>query len=205
MKPEQHIEDLTAIRTMMERSTKFLSLTGWSGIMAGIYALGGALIANALLPADGAIYDIGQRQEVPANVSDLFLLAFSVLVLAIGTAVFLSVKKSKKIGETLWNPSARRLAVNMAIPLLTGGLFILILLAKGLIGLVLPSTLIFYGLTLLNASKFTYEEIKYLGVIDIALGLIAFYFTEYSLLVWSIGFGAMHIIAGIYLHLTYDK
>ena len=208
MKTEQeYIRDITEIRSMMERSTKFLTLTGWSGIMAGVYALAGACIAYKLLyfNRDEVIYNTLDRQEISGDVLNLFLLALVILVLAIGTAIFLPYRKSKESGERLWNSAVRRLVINMAIPLATGGIFILILFFKGLLGLIAPLTLIFYGLALLNASKFTYEEVKYLGIIEIVLGLIASYFIGYGLLFWAIGFGIMHIIYGIYMHLRYEK
>ncbi|MGF1584426.1 MAG: hypothetical protein ACFCUM_03825 [Bacteroidales bacterium] len=207
MKTEQeYIRDLTEIRSMMERSAKFLSLTGWSGIMAGIYALAGAYIAWKLFcfNPDDIIYQSTGRQVISANDLYLLLLALLILVLAVGTAIFLSYRKSKGNGERLWNPAARRLVINMAIPLGTGGVFIIILLLKGLAGLIIPVTLIFYGLALLNASKFTYEEVKYLGIIEIILGLAASYFVGYGLLLWATGFGVMHIIYGIFMHLKYE-
>lgn len=192
---------------MMERSTKFLSLTGWSGIMAGIYALIGAYIAYDWFHFHRDVTSLYETdtQDISVNSIKLFLLALGILVLAVGTAVFLSSRKSEKNGEKLWNSAARRLLINMAIPLVSGGIFIVILFSKGLLSLIAPLTLIFYGLALLNASKFTYEELKYLGLINIALGLIATYFLQYGLLFWAIGFGIMHIVYGIYMHLRYEK
>ncbi len=119
--------------------------------------------------------------------------------------MFLSYKKANKKGEKLWNPTAKRLLINMAVPLIVGGLLILILIFKGLIGLIAPFTLLFYGLALYNASKFTYEEVKSLGLIQIGLGLIGSYIVEYGLLLWALGFGLIHIIYGIYLHYRYEK
>ena len=208
MKSEQeYIRDLSEIRSMMERSTKFLSLTGWSGIMAGVYALAGAYIAyeffyfSAVSINDG----ISGGAEFSGNLSGLLVLALAVLVLALGTAVLLSWRKSRKSREKLWNPAARRLAINMAIPLVTGGLFILILFSKSIVELIAPASLIFYGLALLNASKFTYEELRSLGIVQVVLGLLASYFTGYALLFWAIGFGVMHIMYGILMHLKYEK
>jgi membrane-associated HD superfamily phosphohydrolase len=208
MKTEQdYTRDVTEIRSMMERSTKFLSLTGWSGIMAGIYALAGAYFANKFIYNNDVPvnYDKINLLDLSGVALDLFLLAVSILVLAIGTALFLSYRKTKKSNERLWNPSARRLVISMAVPLVTGGIFIVLLLSKGMFQLIVPSTLMFYGLSLSSASNFTYDEIKYLGIIEIVLGLIALCFIGDGLLFWSIGFGIMHIIFGIYLHLRYDK
>jgi NADH:ubiquinone oxidoreductase subunit K len=203
---KDYIKDLTEIRSMMERSVRFLSLTGWSGIMAGLYALAGAYIAWKIFyfnPVD-VVYYTTDGQALSGNIFNLFLLALAIMGLAIGTAIFLSYRKSRERGEMLWNSAARRLVVNMSIPLATGGIFILILFLKGLIGLIAPLTLIFYGMALLNASKFTYEDLKYLGIIEIVLGLFASYFIEYGLLFWALGFGVMHIIYGIYMHLRYE-
>lgn len=206
MKSEQeYIRDLTEIRSMMERSTRFLSLTGWSGIMAGIYALAGAYIAYRYFYPTVGTDIVLHWQEFSAEVLDLIILALAVLVLAVGTAVYLSHQKSQKAGERSWNSAARRLVLHMAIPLVTGGVLILILLSKSLIGLAAPVSLIFYGLALFNAGKFTYEEIRSLGIIQILLGLAASYFTGYALLFWAFGFGIMHIAYGIYMHLKYEK
>ncbi len=208
MKEEQeYIRDLTEIRSMMERSTRFLSLTGWSGIMAGIYALAGAYLAYRIiyLNEHEVTYNSLEAQQLSGSILQLVLLAIVVLVLAIGTAILLSYRKSRIKNYKLWNPATRRLLINLAIPLVTGGLFIIVLFSKGLLGLIAPSTLIFYGLALLNASKFTFEDVKYLGITQIVLGLAASYFIGYGLYFWAAGFGLMHIIYGIYMHLRYEK
>ncbi|MFO7978217.1 MAG: hypothetical protein R6U64_06110 [Bacteroidales bacterium] len=204
---QEYIKDLTEIRTMMERSTRFLSLTGWSGIMAGIYALLGAVIAWKLFytSGNGMLHSMLNREEITGNVTGLFLLALGVLVLAIGTAILFSYRKSRRKGEKLWNQAARRLVINLSLPLITGGILILILFSKGFFSLIAPMTLIFYGLALLNASKFTYDQLKYLGMIQVALGLIATWLPGYGLLLWAIGFGVMHIVYGIYMHLKLEQ
>lgn len=208
MKKEQdYTRDLTEIRSMMERSTKFLSLSGISGIMAGIYALVGAFVAFRFFYIENGsvIKNTINGQQLTQEVEYLILLAIAVLVLAVGTAIIFSLKKSGKQGEKLWNSSARRLVINMAIPLITGGIFILILISKGLYGFLAPASLVFYGLALVNASKFTFVEIKSLGIVQVLLGLLAFYFIELGLLLWAVGFGLMHIVYGIVMHLKYEK
>lgn len=192
---------------MMERSTKFLSLSGLSGILAGIYALVGAYLAYRLFysNSENAIYNKLPAQQISGDLGNLILLAIMVLVLAVGTAIYLSFKKATKNKEVLWNTVSQRLVLNMSVPLVTGGIFILILISKGVMEWVAPLTLIFYGLALINASKFTFKDLKYLGMILIVLGLISSYFTDLGLLFWAIGFGLMHIIYGIYMHLRYEK
>lgn len=206
-KERNYIQDITEIRSMMERSSKFLSLSGWAGIMAGIYALAGAYIAYAHFNfnPDRIYYDSGGMAEFSPTLYKVTGLAVVVLILALVTAILLSSNKAKKKGEKIWNATSRRLLVHMAVPLVSGGLLILVFISKGLIGLLVPATLIFYGLSLYNAGKYTIDEVKSLGITQIVLGLISSYFVEYGLLLWAAGFGIIHIIYGIYMHLRYER
>ncbi|WP_428663111.1 hypothetical protein [Runella sp.] len=202
MKEEQdYIRDIVQIRTIMERSSKFLSLAGWAGVMAGLYALAGTYIAYEVLDfnPDKIIY------TATGSLSKVIGLALIVLLLAIGTAILLSYNKATKRGEKLWNAIVKRLIINMAVPLIVGGLLILILIAKGLIGFIPPFSLLFYGLALFNAGRFTYEIMKSLGLIQIGLGLLSAYFVEYGLVCWALGFGVVHIVYGIYMHYRYER
>lgn len=206
-KEKDYVQDLTEIRSMMERSSKFLSLSGMAGVMAGIYALAGAYIAYRYFDFNpGHTYDSTlQSGRLTTDLLQIMVLAAVVLVLAVATAAVLSYRKAARRSEKLWNPTAKRLLANMAVPLIAGGLLILILLFKGLIGLVAPVSLIFYGLALYNASKFTYEDLRTLGLIEVALGLIGAYFVGYGLLLWALGFGVFHIIYGILMYYRYDR
>jgi hypothetical protein len=208
MKEEQkYLRDIAEIRSMMERSSKFLSLSGMAGVMAGIYALAGAFIAYRSFSFNpGEVVDPTLDFENPPSVLiKVVVLAVIVLVLAISTAIFLSQKKANKRGEKLWNHTSQQMLFHMAVPLVVGGLLILIFISKGFIGFVAPMTLVFYGLALYNASKFTYPEVKSMGLIEVVLGLVSTYFVGYGLLFWAIGFGVVHIIYGIYMHYRYER
>jgi hypothetical protein len=201
MKKEQdYIRDIAEIRSMMERSSRFLSLSGWAGVMAGTYALAGAYIAWKFLyfNPDGIEYTTG-------NSGNLVLLGGIVLALAIGTAMADSFRKARKRGEKAWNITSKRLLASMAVPLVAGGILVVILLIKGLMGLVAPLTLVFYGLALHNAGRYTFKEIKILGIAEIFLGLVSSYFIGYGLLFWAAGFGVVHIIYGAYMFYRYER
>lgn len=204
---KDYIQDLAEIRSMMERSSKFLSLSGLAGVMAGIYALAGAWIAYNVLEFTPQMVSSGYTGSgsSSANLTQLILLATTVLVLAVGTAIVFSYRKASKRGESAWNAVSRRLLAAMSVPLITGGVAVLILLSKGILILIAPLTLIFYGLALYNASKFSYEDVKYLGMIQIGLGLLGMLYTGYGLLLWAIGFGVVHILYGIYIHIRYER
>lgn len=199
---QEYLRDLTEIRSMMERSSKFLSLSGWAGIMAGIYALAGAHLAywNLEFNPDDLFYPAGQ-----SALGDLILLAVSVLILAISTAFYVSYKKARKKGESAWNPVSKKMLADMAVPLVTGGVLLLIFIAKDMLGLLAPSTLIFYGLGLYNGGRYTFAEIRYMGIAQILLGLMSIYALEYSMIIWAAGFGGVHIVYGIYMYFRYEK
>lgn len=199
MKEEKdYIQKLAEIRSMMEQSSKFLSLSGWAGIMAGSYALLGAYIAYNFLG-----FNTGEIPEESS--SRIYLLAILILGLALISAIFFSRRRAIKNKRPLWNFTTRRLIIDMAVPVITGAALILILISINLERLVVPLSLIFYGLALYNASKFTLNEVKVLGIVQLVIGLLSIYFSEYSLLWWSLGFGLAHIIYGIYMHYKYER
>lgn len=204
-KDKDYIKDIAEIRSMMERSSKFLSLSGWAGIMAGIYAIVGAYIAYAYFKFKPIEVIHSDLTKATSENIQIIILAIIILILSVGTAIFLSFKKSIKKEEKAWNSTSKRLIKNISIPLLTGGLLILIFLFKGYINLIAPLSLVFYGLALYSAGNFTYNEIKFLGIIKIILGILSFCFIKYSILLWAIGFGLFHIIYGIYIYIKHER
>ena len=199
-KEQDQLQNLAEIRSMMERSSRFMSLSGLAGVMAGIYALAGAAIVFTRFN-----FNPDSIVTKPDQLTYVIFTAISVMVLAIGTAIILSIKNARNKEEKAWNATSRRLLVNFAVPLFAGGILMLILLSKELVGLMAPFSLIFYGIALYSASKFTFDDVKFLGLIQIVLGLTGTYFIEYSLLCWTIGFGAIHIVYGLYLHFRYER
>lgn len=205
--------DLQHIRSLMDRSTRFLSLSGLSGVVAGVIALGGAFVAHRYIgthmdmPGDPLTYgsDGTARAGYWDHMAFLVGAALAVLVLALLGAYWFTWRRSRKLGQSLFDRTAVRLAVNMLIPLAAGGIFCLALLHYGLPGLVPSATLLFYGLALLNASKYTLEEIRWLGLSEVALGLIAAFWIGAGLLCWAIGFGVLHIFYGSLMYLRHDR
>ena len=201
-------EDLQAIREIMERSSKFLSLSGLAGIFAGVCALAGAGAAWFFLDSVQVNYNEYVSNADGALTSGigfyLALDAFMVLVFAVLGAVYFSYRKSRKAGHQFWTNSTRRLLFHLMLPLVSGGIIILILIFRNKLDLVVPFMLVFYGLALVNAGKFTFGEIHYLGLTNIALGILAAVFVNYGLLFWTIGFGLMHIVYGVVMYYRHE-
>ncbi|WP_074408299.1 MULTISPECIES: hypothetical protein [Aquimarina] len=192
MSTEEYLKDITEIKDMMNKSSRFFSLSGLSGIMAGIYALIGAAVAYYLVSISGRNYLILDGKIFNYILLDLVVVAF----LSIITAIILSITKAKKNNETLWNSASKRLLTAFLIPLVTGGIYIIIKISSDHYGLTGSLMLIFYGLALVNASKYTIGNVKYLGYIEIVLGLICAIYPGYGFWFWVLGFGIMHIIYG---------
>ncbi|MCG9970767.1 hypothetical protein [Christiangramia crocea] len=210
MENEKYLQDLSEIKNMMNRSSRFISLSGLAGVFAGCYAIIGAIIAKMLLSDSTSVYNENYDLVTTGNINSelttqLFAIAVAVLILAIGTAIFLTTRKARRNDQKIWDSTSKRLVVNFFAPLVAGGLFCLVLLQYGLIGLIAPCMLIFYGLALIHASKYTFADLRGLGYANLILGLIATQFIGYGLYFWAIGFGLFHIIYGIWMHNKYDR
>ena len=201
---QKHQEDLAHIRSMMERSSRFISLSGLSGVFAGLSALVGGLYAfqlfesNTLSYLDGHSYD-----ETKILVRELFLTASIVLFSALTFGIFFTIRKSRKNNLPIWTSATKNMLLNLAIPLFIGGVFCLALLAYKIYFLIAPATLLFYGLALINAEKYTFSDIKYLGFCELFLGCVSLFFLGYGLVFWIVGFGVLHILYGLIMFKKY--
>jgi hypothetical protein len=202
------IEDIKAIRKIMEESTRFFSLSGLSGVFAGATAVAGALVAYIFIFDNGTIrYEdyltTLSIQEALTIRLQLIADAAIVLILSVLFAFYFSIKKARKDGKNFLTPISKRLLINLLIPLASGGVFIIVLLLQNYIQLIVPCFLIFYGLALVNAGKFTFGEIFYLGILEIITGLVSAFIPGWGLIFWTLGFGILHIIYGLAMYRKY--
>ncbi len=210
---QQSLETLQDIKRMMERSSRFISLSGLSGISAGICALIGAWIAQPYVVGSKDYIIDTNLALVQAATNDysivtntwLFWIAGGTFVAALISAFIFTWIKSKKEGIPIWGTSAKRLLVNVSVPLLVGAIFLFKLIHYGTFGLIAPGCLLFYGLALINASKYTLTEIRYLGYLQILLGIINLWCVGYGLYFWAMGFGVLHIVYGTYMWWKYER
>ncbi len=195
-------DDLAHIRSMMERSSRFISLSGLSGIGAGIVGVVTGFIASRIIANSEGEYD-NTFYYSAETVQQLMILGISAFLLALFLGSFFIIRKSRKLGLMIWTSTTKATLIQLAIPLLVGGVFCLALIYYHLGGLIAGTTLIFYGLALVGSEKYTFKDIKYLGIIEIILGCISLFWIGKGLLFWTIGFGVLHIIYGIILYKKY--
>ncbi len=200
---EKYNQDLKEIKDIMNRSTRFISLSGLSGVSTGITALAGAYLTYLTFFKDHDYLVYHAVELNSESVRYLLLIAIGTLIVSIGMAIFFTTRKTKKQNQRIWDHQTKRLLINLSIPLITGGLLCLMLLLKGFIGLIPPLTLIFYGLALVNGSKYTLPEIRGLGLLEILLGLVAIQFIDYGLILWALGFGIFQMVYGLIIQRKY--
>jgi hypothetical protein len=209
--PKEQLDAIKDMRNLMERSSRFLSLSGLSGVAIGIIALLGATVLYLqfdLSPLNSGFEN--KLASIQATLDDknfLFLIADALIVLlvAVIAGILMSINQSKKLQLPSWDLTAKRLLINLFIPLAAGGVLCLIMMTKGELGYLIPVTLIFYGLSLVNASKYSFDEIRTLGILQTVLGLIAAWFPDYALLLWASGFGILHIGYGLLIHTKHQN
>ncbi len=205
MDQEKYIEDLKDIKDIMNRSSRFISLSGLSGVSAGVCALVGAYFAYQTVYHNQNYFEYSSAIVTLSSVKNLLVIGSLTFISALGSGLFFTYYKAKKSKQKLWDFQSKRLVLNLLLPLGTGAALCLILLYHNNINILAPLSLIFYGLALINASKYTLGEIRSLGVVQIILGLFGAAFIGYGMLLWAIGFGVLHIIYGIAMHLKYKS
>lgn len=208
---KEQLEAIRDIRKLMERSSRFLSLSGLAGIVIGTAAITGIAAAYAYM---GLAIDQGGYHTLILNENGqpnedvfrfLLMDVLLVLVFSIATVTIMAMKKAKKQGLPIWDGTAKRMTEQLAVPMLAGAILSMILLRHGLVGFIAPVSLIFYGLALFNASKYTVDDIQYFGIAEILTGLLAAIFIDYGLLFWAFGFGVLHIVYGTRIYFKYEK
>ena len=206
---KDQLETLNEIKNLMERSARFVSLSGIAGIAAGSVAILGAVFISIFFHTGffeqipGIMIQSKDQQSV--NLTSLFAILFTVFILALILTIYFSSRKAKSRNIIFWDSMAKRVFINFFIFLFTGGIFCMILFYYGIYFLIVSAMLTFYGFALINISKITFNEITQLGILEICLGIIAAFVTVYPLLIWTIGFGILHVIYGIYVYLKYER
>lgn len=205
---QQSLEDIQHIKKMMERSSRFISLSGLSGIAAGICALAGAWFASQQIHCwvkGDCQLGLLINSAGDELINSLFWIATLTFVGAFLSAFIFTYLRSKKNGTPMWGVSSMRLLWNTFIPVAVGAVFLIRMMQLGEFQMVAPGCLIFYGLALVNASKYTLGEVRYLGFGQIVLGIFNLWWLGYGLQFWAMGFGVLHIVYGAMMWWKYER
>ena len=201
-------DDIKTIKKIMEESSRFLSLSGLSGLFAGLAAIAGGCVAHyGILKSrtffiNDMLTNLSDKEISPMKIQ-LIADALIVLSIALAGSFYFSFRKARDKGQKIWTPVSRRLLISLLLPLIAGAFFILVLLFQNQWQLIVPATLIFYGLALISAGKFTYSEVFYLGLAELITGFASAFFPMLALLFWVLGFGVLHIGYGLIMYRKY--
>lgn len=203
MEQKDLFKELGQIRSLMEKSSKFVSISGLSGVLIGFYAILATLFGYyLLLKSEGPATQLTSYLTIT---NSFLALAILILVLSLLTGCLMARKKAKKYKQSIWNITSKSLLFAVSIPLLTGGILAFILFSQGYYQWIAGMLLIFYGLALAAGSIYTFKEVKWLGILEICLGLIALWLPDHGLMLWGLGFGVLHIIYGFIVYKKYES
>lgn len=196
LKPE---ESLNHIREMMSKSGKFRSLSGYAVICAGILTIVFSVAFCTLYDINPYNLNYDNLRLLPEeHYSTALLFAMLLLGMSVVAGLIFTKISANKRSEKLSGPGGRNFIYNITIPMGFALIFCFLLFGTHP-DLVLPVSLILYGLTLFNAGKFTHGALRYLGISQMFLSLICLGLMQYHILIWTFGFGIVHIAFGLYM------
>ncbi len=212
----ESMDTLKHIRNIMEKSSRFSSLSGWSAVSAGCIAIAGAWFAGSAMTAVGIqpknlslwseVHNLNFIVDLRTIVeSDIFIIALLTFIAAFSLTILFTYLRNRKQGISIWSATSKRVMMHVALPMLVSLFFLIRIIQFGIFGLIPPVCLLFYGLGLVNVGKYSLDEVKYLGFGMIVIGLVNCWFIQYGLYFWTAGFGLLHIVYGIYIWMKYEK
>ncbi len=199
----------------LAQSSRFISLSGLSGVSVGISGLFATYIAHRLVAsetkADKDMLSIvsgfdSYNETVHLFVGEnlIFLSIFTILF-ALLFSFYFTTAKSKKNNLSIWDGIVKRQLSVLSLPLIIGGIFISRLISTANFGFIIPVALIFYALSLINLRKYTSGDVAYLGYALLILGIVNLWIQRLGILFFALGFGIFHIIYGVVTFYFYER
>ena len=201
MSKKDYLKDISEIKNMMNKSSRFNSLSGISGIATGIYAIIGSLIGYQYVTKNNIEISNLDRFHFSLLFADLVLIIFLSLI----TSLIITRRKVKVDGISSGSILTKKMLSNFLIILIPSTIYVLILILNHDFVGAGSLMLFFYGASLINASHNTLEEIKTLGLIEIVLGILIILIPAFAFWIWLIGAGIIHVIFGLYMYFKHEN
>lgn len=197
------LEDLKEIRQMMERSSRFLSLSGSSGI--GIGFLASLFVAWQVSKGNMSLTEQRNFDLLAPAWEEFIIGTFGLFVICVLLSMGLTLRRTLKKGLTIWTSSTKNILGAIGLPMMVGAMLLLQNFNSLSTDAFFPATLLCYGLGLFFASRYTYDELRIMGLAMLVLGTLSILYPPYSLLFWVLGFGALHMIYGAIMYFRYER
>jgi hypothetical protein len=181
------MDNLSFIRSTMERATAFTAVPGWGGVAMGLTALAATALAS--------------RSSGPGEWLAVWLSA-AILALTIGG--WTMVLKARRAGTTVFSYSGRRFVLSYLPPLVVGALLTLVLVRAGLYSALPGTWLLLYGTGVVTGGAFSVRVVPIMGFCFMALGAMALLAPpSWSEWLLALGFGGLHILFGMIIARRY--
>ncbi|HEY3011164.1 MAG TPA: hypothetical protein VGJ36_00360 [Gemmatimonadales bacterium] len=181
------MDNLSFIRSTMERATAFTAVPGWGGVAMGVTALIATVLASN-----------------SATVTEWLVIWLSASVLAFTIGGWAMVRKARRAGTTVFSYSGRRFVLSYVPPLAVGALLTVVLVRAGLHSALPGTWLLLYGTGVVTGGAFSVRVVPIMGFCFMALGALALLISPgWSEWLLAAGFGGLHIIFGIIIARRY--
>ena len=175
-------DDLRFIRQTMERSSAFTAVPGW-----GMVAVGASAIVAAWFASPHA-FDLRW-----------FEIWSGEAVLAVSLALVSIQSKAARYGLPWTSGPGRKVALSFAPSVAAAGILTTALL-RAQLGPMLPGTwLLLYGVGVIAGGAFSVSIVPVMGATFMLLGAVAFFTPALGNWFMTAGFGALHILFGIWI------
>jgi hypothetical protein len=180
------MDNLSFIRSTMERATAFTAVPGWGGVAMGITALMATWVAHGL----------------PSREWLVVWLSASALALTIGGSTM--ALKARRAGTSVLSYSGRRFVLSYVPPLAVGALLTFVLVRAGLYAALPGTWLLLYGTGVVTGGAFSVRVVPIMGLCFMALGAIALLApAAWGEGLMATGFGGLHILFGLIIARRY--
>jgi hypothetical protein len=182
-------ENLRVIRELMERSTKYSTFSGLSGVLAGAASIVGCLVTRTL----------GQQPLDPTAFRVSFLTTWAVVILfAIGADYLLTKRRAARVGKHILSRLGKQMFLGSTPGLGTGALLTLYFMSHNLLSDIYPVWMLCYGIAVCAVGLFSQKEVSYLGAAFLVAGAMTLLLLPtWGLPMMAVTFGGFHIAYGI--------
>ena len=193
---QEAYENLRMIRQMMERSTKHSSLSGFSGIIVGLWAIIGVAVTRLAVQPNRAHHWLAYIAEFAATWA-------AVLVLSILTDLLVTKRRAALVGKHVFSKLGTHI-VGAAAPGFTAGFVLtMYLLQQQRIGEVYGFWMLSYGLAICAVGLFSVRPVLFLGWAFLLAGAATLFLPHaWGLGMMALSFGGFHIAYGLYTGAT---
>jgi hypothetical protein len=189
---EEARENLRVIRQTMERSTKYSTLSGLSGVLIGLAAIAGVLATNWLTG------DAPPGASVYRHPSALALVWVSVLVMAVAIDFACNKRRAARVGKHVVSPLGAHIVLAALPAFLAGGVLTLFFYQHALLYYVWGVWMLSYGLAISAVGLFSVKPVLALGAAFVLAGAVTLLLPlPYHLYMMALTFGGFHIGYGV--------